>query len=673
MLLRNSRLSLVRTILLVGSLAGCTKANPNYCEKAGDCTGRRVCDIESSQCVFPDASTIPLDGSIGADAPAAGDDAQPVDAFGAIDAQPSTDGGADRAGDAPVTDAPVDTRLPDAAGTCGVNGDCTDPTKAFCVASVCVGCQSAGTSACVAPTPACDLTSGKCVGCTADSQCTIDPAKGFCVAGSCTGCDAAGATGCLARTDGKTTCATTGTAAGQCVACLVDAQCTADPTKGFCVANVCTGCNTTGATGCSTRVDGKIVCATIGTAAGQCVQCTADSQCTTDPTKGFCVANECAGCNATGATGCAGRTDGKTTCATTGTAAGQCVECTADTQCTSSPSKGFCVANACTGCNTTGATGCTGRTDGKIVCAATGTLAGQCVTCVTSSDCKVATSPICTSNLCGACTADSQCSAKLGTTGNPGVCLNNIDGHCATDSETVYVGTIGTATCSDTAAGAGSAATPFCGLQKGVGSAKASSKSLVAVTGPLVQGSATVSPTSPLTIVGKSSATITPDTGTDGIDITSGTVYLRNLIVQGVTTAGSQTGVGISAQPSPGNTVTLYITGCTIKSNLGGILLNGAAFDIENTTVSNNAAGTTGVGLRWGGIRIDSLPTTGPTILNHVTIQTNAQVGLSCSAPITTSTTVLSSGNNNGSTDPADQISGCGFTSCTAGTGCGAP
>jgi hypothetical protein len=232
----------------------------------------------------------------------------------------------------------------------------------------------------------------------------------------------------------------------------------------------------------------------------------------------------------------------------------------------------------------------------------------------------------------------------------------------------VYVQNVA-GTCVESGTGAGSAATPFCSLQKGVGSAQANSKSLVVVTGSLAQGSATASPTSPLSIVGKSSATITADTGTDGIYIASGTIYLRSLTVQGVTTTGSQTKTGINAASG----TTLYMNGCKVTNNVGGILLNGTAFDIENTTVSNNAAGTTSVGLRWGGIRIDSLPTTGPTILNHVTIQTNAQVGLSCSAPITTSTTVLSSGNNNGSTDPADQISGCGFTSCSAGTGCGAP
>jgi hypothetical protein len=205
-------------------------------------------------------------------------------------------------------------------------------------------------------------------------------------------------------------------------------------------------------------------------------------------------------------------------------------------------------------------------------------------------------------------------------------------------------------------------------LQKGVGNAKANAKSVVVVTGSLAQGSATVSPNSPLTIVGKSSATITPDTGTDGIAITSGTVYLRNLTIQGVTTTGSQTGVGINAASG----TTLYVSSCKITSSLGGMLLNGAAFDIENTTVSNNAAGTLG-STRWGGILVNSPPASGPTILNHVTIQNNSQVGLSCSATITASTSVLATGNNNGSTDPADQISGCGFTACAAAsTTCGA-
>jgi hypothetical protein len=242
--------------------------------------------------------------------------------------------------------------------------------------------------------------------------------------------------------------------------------------------------------------------------------------------------------------------------------------------------------------------------------------------------------------------------------------MNNIDGHCATDVETVYVGAAGTVTCTD-GAGAGTSSTPFCTARNGMNAAVATAgKNLVVMTGALADFSIAV-PSKVLTVVGKS-AVITPAAFADGIGITSGTVYLRNLTVQGVTTAGSQTGVGINALP--GSPVTLYITGCTIKSNVGGILLNGAAFDIENTTVSSNAAATTSVGLVWGGIRIDALPASGPTVLNLVTVQNNQAPGLSCSGAIQ-GMGVLSTGNTLSQITPS-----CGFTSCTtAGTGCGAP
>jgi hypothetical protein len=160
---------------------------------------------------------------------------------------------------------------------------------------------------------------------------------------------------------------------------------------------------------------------------------------------------------------------------------------------------------------------------------------------------------------------------------------------------------------------------------------------------------------------------MTPDTGTDGVTITSGTVYLRNLTVQGVTTTGSQTGIGINATSG----TTLYMNGCKVTGNPGGgILLNSAAFDIENTTVTGNGPGNFGGLTTWGGILVNTPPTGGPITLNLVTVQNNSPVGISCSGTIT-GTGVLATGNNN-STNPAYQISGCGFPSCTAaGTGCG--
>ncbi len=667
--------SATRGLLLVAMLtAGCTERNPDYCAKNSDCSGHRICDVVRATCVSPDAAVTPVvDAGVAdvaadtaVDSPVVVDGGgfpvdgggSPVDASTVEVAQTSEAG---RPVDGRVADAALpDVYVPDGPGTCGVNGDCADPTKAFCVAGVCVGCQGAGATACGAQ--ACDTVSGKCVECVADTGCTKDPAKGFCVLNACTACSTTGATGCAARADGKTACAPSGTLAGQCVECIADAGCTKDPTKAFCVANACTGCGASGATGCAARTDGKTSCAASGASAGQCVECLADTGCTKDPAKGFCVANACTGCNTPGATGCTRRTDGKLVCAPSGTAAGQCVECTGDSQCTSNVAKGFCVANACTGCNTPGATGCAARTDGKAVCAAAGTLAGQCVACASSGDCKVATSPICTAvNVCVACTADSQCVAKLGATGNPGVCMSNLDGHCATDAETVYVQNV--TACSNNIATGGTSAVPYCDTAFGVNAAASTNgKILTVLAGALSSFSVSVS-AKPLTIVGKA-ATITPIGFNDGIDVTAGEVYLRGITVQGSLSA--QTKIGINA----GASVTLHMDTCSIVGNPGGgILLNGAAFDIENTTITGNGPGTLGLA-SWGGIAVNNPPASGPTTLNLVTVQNNKQVGLACSAAVS-GTGVLATGNAGG----VDIGASCGFTSCStsaASATCGA-
>jgi hypothetical protein len=247
--------------------------------------------------------------------------------------------------------------------------------------------------------------------------------------------------------------------------------------------------------------------------------------------------------------------------------------------------------------------------------------------------------------------------------------MSQSDGHCATDAETIYVGTLGSATCNES--NAGTAQSPVCSLQNGVGLARSgSTKPVVAIRGTLAAGSTNIAVTAPLTIVGKNSAVLTPAaTGADVIDITSGEIYLRNLSIQG--TASPKTGMGINASPTSGNAVTLHMRDCRVTSNPGGgVFLNGAAFDIENSMITGNGAGQTTGGLVWGGIRVDSLPSSGPTILGLVTVQNNNAVGISCSGTIT-GTGVLASGNTS-----ADIANSCGFTSCTpaldGGTGCGA-
>jgi hypothetical protein len=84
--------------------------------------------------------------------------------------------------------------------------------------------------------------------------------------------------------------------------------------------------------------------------------------------------------------------------------------------------------------------------------------------------------------------------------------------------------------------------------------------------------------------------------------------------------------IGISAK---GGTLTLDKV--TVDSCMGGgILLDGAAFDIENTTVTNNGPGQQPV--VWGGILVNSLPASGSKLLKLVTIQNNMATGLYCSA-----------------------------------------
>jgi hypothetical protein len=239
------------------------------------------------------------------------------------------------------------------------------------------------------------------------------------------------------------------------------------------------------------------------------------------------------------------------------------------------------------------------------------------------------------------------------------------DGHCATDGEAIYVGP--TSTCAS--GNAGTPQAPVCSLLAGVGLAKAGSKPVVVTRGALTAASTTISVTAPLTIVGRNSAILSPaDPGADAITINSGEIYLRNLTIQG--SASPKTGIGINANPGTGAAVTLHMDTCAVTNNPGGgILLNGAAFDIKNTTVMGN--GPNAVSTQWGGIFVQSLPSVGPSSLDLVSIQTNDGGGLTCSAstPIQ-GAGVLSVGNIH---TVAEISPACNITTCTpAGTTCGA-
>jgi hypothetical protein len=240
-----------------------------------------------------------------------------------------------------------------------------------------------------------------------------------------------------------------------------------------------------------------------------------------------------------------------------------------------------------------------------------------------------------------------------------------VDGHCAADAETIYVGTLGTVTCSES--NSGTLQAPVCSVQNGVSLAKSGGKAVVVVRGTLTAATTNIAASAPLTIVGRStSAVLTAAAGGDCLTITAGEIHLRNLTIQG----GTSTGMGINAAPTGGNTVTLDMDTCAIINNPGGgILLNGAAFDIRNTSITGNGPGTIiATGLVWGGIKVDSQPPSGSTTsLNLVTITNNKQIGLSCAGGIT-GVGVFATGSAGG----IDIGSTCGVTACTpASTTCG--
>lgn len=322
-------------------------------------------------------------------------------------------------------------------------------------------------------------------------------------------------------------------------------------------------------------------------------------------------------------------------------------KCTANSQC-QDPPRPFCNADgACVGCSELGAQACAGDAQHP-VCGP----AGACVECNANSQCtKDPTKPVCDlgANKCAPCTHDSDCAGK----GGPGVCRPD-DGHCATDAETIYVAAPNGA-CSS--APDGHASQPFCTLHDGLAVVVAG-RALVVVRGAVNSlGAAVTAPAPGVTIVGQQEATIASGTQW-GLRVTGATVT-----VQGIT---FKTGLDVGVIAEQGAMLRLDRV-AVIGNAGGGILLDGAAFDIENTTVTNNGPGTFNGLTSWGGILVNKPPMAGPAKLQFVTVQNNNPVGVACSSAIN-GMGVLASGNVG-----VDVIPTCGLSPCsTAGTTCGA-
>jgi hypothetical protein len=199
-----------------------------------------------------------------------------------------------------------------------------------------------------------------------------------------------------------------------------------------------------------------------------------------------------------------------------------------------------------------------------------------CVGCVEQSDCG-GTKPICDAKACRSCNTDSECA-------DSGICLD--DGHCATTNEVVYVKN-DVAVCSDT--GTGTAAQPFCSPQRAV-AALAPNRSALRLDGPDPLDRVTFSGFAfPVLVVGKNGAVINPGAG-KGVFVTAGSgVKVRTLTIYGG--AGS---LGVQADTG----AELHIDGCLIRNNsVGGIVINGASYDVQNTIITNNGA-SSGYGIQ---------------------------------------------------------------------------
>jgi hypothetical protein len=279
---------------------------------------------------------------------------------------------------------------------------------------------------------------------------------------------------------------------------------------------------------------------------------------------------------------------------------------------------------------------------------------GMCEECLSNDDCTNAPKPICnlTTLACERCTTDSQCVAKVPS---PGICMFHQDGRCATDAETIYVRN--STPCSMSAGAGGTKEMPYCSSQDGVNAAVIQGRSIVVMRGPdpLTEWSVTTVPIEPITVVGQSLANVNPGARI-GVRLSAGNVFIRGLAVKG------GTNVGVVAE----NGAELHMDGCTVANNSkGGILVDGAAFDIKNTTITGNGPSAD---LTWGGIRVQNLLGTGAAQLQLLTIQTNNPSGVSCSGPIS-GTGIFAMGNVSGEISMT-----CGFSSCgpPPGLTCGA-
>ena len=245
-----------------------------------------------------------------------------------------------------------------------------------------------------------------------------------------------------------------------------------------------------------------------------------------------------------------------------------------------------------------------------------------------------ATKPICLKNACAPCTADKQCSDKLGA--DPGVCMFHVDGRCATDAETVYVKK--SAGCAMTTGGsAGSSAMPFCLPQTAVDlvTVSGSTKRLVVLRGGMALANFSAAPAEyELSVIGQADAQISPG-AFPGIHLTVGSLYVRGVsVINGAD-------VGIRCDE---NTTLRMDRVFSYNNALGGLVTTKASFDIVNSIFASNGPGAVGPA-SFGGVYLGTAPANKPARFAFNTIANNKDKGLVCENNQQAGKALLLSGN----------------------------
>jgi hypothetical protein len=264
------------------------------------------------------------------------------------------------------------------------------------------------------------------------------------------------------------------------------------------------------------------------------------------------------------------------------------------------------------------------------------TEAGACVECLVDNDCAAITRPVCNVSMhtCGPCTTDAQCAAK--DTSGPGICMT--DGHCPISDEVIFVESV-TSGCSNAD---GSSGQPFCTVAAGVAALRAD-RNVIVIRGAVGDRLALATTGfSPVVIGRKSSANedaSIPATNTTAITVTSDTVLIRDLIVNAGTSSTASKGVVVSgaiAKLTLSNVQVNLTTGLGIQADLGaqltmdrcavtnnsvgGLLINGAGFDIQNSAFFGNGYG----------VKFSATPPPRSSQFRFVTIAGNSGNALTC-------------------------------------------